>query len=395
MKTTRRTFLAAAAWTPVFAQALRAGGAQDGGERLLYVGTYTNNAAGSRGIYAWRFNPSTGRVTSLGVAAETPSPSFLAVHPDKRFLYAVNELMPQGSPDPTGEVSAFAIDAASGKLTLLNSVKSRGLAPAHLLVDPTGKWVVIGNYGNGQGSEGTSIASFAIAADGRLATEPASFIPHPGKPNAEGRLVAHPHCVALSPDARFLLVAEKGQNEITVYRWNGATGELTPNDPGFVEAVRPGSGPRHLTFGKDGRFVYLCNEQGRSVSTFSYDPARGALALLDTQSTLPADAPQTGSTAEIEVHPDGAFLYVSNRGHNSLALFGIDQATGRLTARGHFPTGGRTPRNFKIDPTGDYVFAENQASNLTVVMRVDRRTGALTPTEATLDTPAPVCIVFV
>jgi 6-phosphogluconolactonase len=363
--------------------------------RLLYVGTYTNNAnSPSKGIYAWRFDAATGKATSIGVAAETDSPSWLALHPSKRFLYAANELPPPEAGGPTGAVTAFSIDPASGKLTQLNRVKTKGVAPAHMLVDPTGKWAIVGNYGNGAGTEGTSVAAFAINADGRLADEPKSFIPHIGKPNAAGALVSHPHCVLLSPDGRFLFVAEKGRNEIVIYKWNAATGEITPNTPPAADATKPAAAPRHLAFGKSGKFLYVCYEAGRAVSTFAYDSPLGTLTPLDTLPTLPADAPQTGSTGEIEVHPDGNFLYVSNRGHNSLALFAIDPAKGTLTPKGHTPVGG-TPRNFKIDPTGNYLIAEGQNTAVSPVFKIDRATGVLTRTDAALDSPAPVCIVFV
>jgi 6-phosphogluconolactonase len=363
--------------------------------RLLYVGTYTNNAAASKGIYAWRFNADTGAVTSLGLAAETDSPSWLVVHPNKRFLYAANELPPAEAGGPEGAVTAFAIDQASGRLAQISRTKTKGRAPAHLLVDPTGKWAIVGNYGTANGLEGTSVATFAIGADGRLAPEPQAFVPHVGKPDAQGVAGAsHPHCVLLSPDGRLLLVAEKGRNEITLYRWNPSTGELAAGDPRAVDATGERAAPRHLAFGKDGRFLYCAYEAGRAVSTFAYDSVKGTLTPLETHPTLPAEAPQRGSCAEIEVHPDGRFLYVSNRGHNSIALFAIDQTTGKLEPRGHFPSSG-TPRHFKIDPTGDYLFSEGQNTNVTGVLRIDRNTGALTPTDATLDTPSPVCIAFV
>ena len=198
----------------------------------------------------------------------------------------------------------------------------------------------------------------------------------------------------LSPDSRFLFVAEKGFDEIVVYRFDAVTGVLTPNTPPAVEATKSAAAPRHLAFGRTGKFLYVCYEAGRAVATFAYDAANGTLSPLDTQSTLPPEAPQTGSCAEIEVHPDGNYLYVSNRGHNSLALFTIDQAKGTLTFKDTFPVGG-TPRNFKIDPTGNYVFAEGQNNGVTVVFKIDRSTGMLTKTNVTLDTPAPVCIAFV
>jgi 6-phosphogluconolactonase len=186
-------------------------------------------------------------------------------------------------------------------------------------------------------------------------------------------------------------VAE-GRNEITIYRWNAPTGELSPQRSA-PSMPRRTVRPRHITFGRDGKFLYCAYEASRAVSTFAYDGAIGTLTALDTHSTLPADAPQTGSCAEIEVHPDGTFLYVSNRGHNSLAVFAIDQVKGTLEPKGHFATGG-TPRNFKIDPTGDYVFTGDRTQRHPR-QKIDRKTGALTPTDAKLDSPAPVCIVFV
>jgi 6-phosphogluconolactonase len=400
----RRAFLTTAAMAPLFASAVRRLRAQTAGGRLFYVGTYTNNAQGSKGIYAGRFDAASGKVAPLGLAAETDSPSWVVVHPNRRFLYAANELPPPEAGGPTGAVSAFSIDAASGKLTQLNRVRTNGLAPAHMLVDPTGKWAIVGNYGNGPGSEGTSVATFAIGADGRLADSPTAFVPHApkpkrldpaapptGKPNPP---TSHPHAVLLSPNSRHLFVAEKGWDEIVIYRFDAATGALAPNTPPSVEATKFGAAPRHLAFGKDGRFLYVCYEAGRAVSTYAYDASTGALSPKDTVPTLPPDAPQTGSCAEIEVHPDGTYLYVSNRGHNSIALLAIDPSNGTLTWKGVFPVGG-TPRNFRIDPTGNYLFAEGQNTGVTVVFAIDRPTGMLTRTDVTLEAPAPVCIAFV
>ena len=234
----RRAFLTAVGITPVLGSAFTPLRAQTAGGRLLYVGTYTNNAAGSKGIYGWRFDAETGKVTSLGLAAETDSPSWVVVHPNKRFLYAANELPPPEAGGPTGAVTAFSIDAASGKLTTIGRVKTNGLAPAHMLVDPTGKWAIVANYGNSAGSEGTSIAVFAIGADGKLADTPTTFIPHVPKPKRLDPAAppprngnpptSHPHCVLLSPDSKFLFVAEKGFDEIVAYRFDAATGALAP-----------------------------------------------------------------------------------------------------------------------------------------------------------------------
>jgi 6-phosphogluconolactonase len=273
-----------------------------------------------------------------------------------------------------------------------------------MLVDPTGKWAIVANDGNGAGSEGTSIAVFAIGADGKLADTLKAFVPHVPKPKRLDPAApppkngnpptSHPHCVLLSPDSKFLFVAEKGFDEIVAYRFDAATGALTPNSPAAVEATKFGAAPRHLAFGKNGKFLYVCYEAGRAVSTYAYDASNGTLSPKDTVATLPPDAPQTGSCAEIEVHPDGNYLYVSNRGHNSIALLAIDPSNGTLTFKGTFAVGG-TPRNFKIDPTGNYVFGEGQNNGVTVVFKIDRPTGMLTKTDLTLDSPAPVCIAFV
>ena len=400
----RRAFLTTAAMTPILASAFEPLRAQMAGGRLLFVGTYTNSKAGSKGIYGGRFDSATGKVTSLGLAAETDSPSWVVVHPNKRFLYATNELPPPEAGGPTGAVTTFSIDAVSGKLAQIGRVKTNGLAPAHMLVDSTGTWAIVANYGNGAGSDGTSIAVFAIGDDGKLADTPKTFVPHVPKPKRLDPAApppqngnpptSHPHCVLLSPDSKFLLVAEKGYDEVVVYRFDAATGALTPNIPAAVEATRFGAAPRHLAFGKNGKFLYVCYEAGRAASTYGYDASKGTLSPKDTVPTLPPDAPQTGSCGEIEVHPDGKYLYVSNRGHNSLALMAIDPSNGTLTFNGTFPVGG-TPRHFKIDPTGNYVFAEGQNNGVTVVFKIDRPTGMLTKTEVTLDSPAPVCIAFV
>ena len=403
MKTTRRTFLVTAAYAPVVMRAMRAS-AQGSGERLLYVGTYTNNTAGSKGIYAFRFNPSNGQATALGVAAETDSPSWLALHPNKRFLYAANELPPAEAGGPDGAITAFSIDAASGKLTQISRSKTNGRAPASMLVDHSGKWAIAGNYGDGPGAIGTSIVVFPIGADGKLPDTPKQLVPHAPRPKKYGPdetapangnpPTSHPHHVLMSPDNKFLFVAEKGWDQIVIYKFDEATGTLTPNTPPAVDATKLRAAPRHLAFHPNGKFLYACYEAGRAVSTFAWDAAKGSLTALDTHNTLPADVPQTGSCAEIEVHPDGKYLYVSNRGHNSLALFAIDPAKGTLTPQGTFPTGG-TPRNFTIDPTGNWVITEGQNVHKSFVQKIDRPTGKVTMTEVTLDAPAPVCIVFV
>jgi 6-phosphogluconolactonase len=346
---------------------------------IAYAGTYTRGK--SKGIYAWRFSPATGKLTSLGLAAETSNPSFLAVHPNRRFLYAVNE-------NNTGAVSAFSIDAATGKLTLLNSAPSRGSGPCHLAVDHSGKYLFIANYGSG------SIAVLPIHDDGSLG-EASAFVQHAGSSvNRQRQGGPHAHCVTQSPDGRFLLVEDLGLDQVVVYRFDASKGTLTPNDPPFAK-LPPGTGPRHLAFANNGRFAYVLAEMFNNVTAFRYDAARGSLDPFQTVSTLPADFKGTSYGAEIAVHPNGKFLYASNRGHDSIAVFAIDAAKGTLTALDRVPTQGKTPRSFAIDPTGAYLFAAHQDSDSIVVFRIDPKTGIPKATGDVLEAGAPVCVIFV
>ncbi len=354
------------------------------GEYFVYFGTYTRQE--SKGIYAWRFQPATGKLTEIGLAAETPNPSFLAVHPGQRFLYAASEIS-NFDGRKTGAVSAFSIDPATGKLSLLNSVASHGTGPCHLAIDRTGKCLLVANYGGG------NAASIPIAADGRL-KEAASVMQHSGSSvNPKRQQGPHAHSVNISPDNRFAVVADLGLDQVLVYKLRVANGTLEPNDPPFAK-VSPGSGPRHFAFHPDGRYAYVINELFSTVTAFRYDARRGALRELETIKTLPQDFTGDSTTAEVVVHPSGRFLYGSNRGHDSLTVFAIDRNTGKLTLVEHVPTQGRTPRNFAIDPTGGYLFAANQNSGSVVVFRIDRNTGRLTPTGDVLKVPIPVCVRF-
>ena len=341
----------------------------------MYVGTYTNGA--SKGIYTFRFNSSTGKTTEPALAAESSNPSFLAMHPNGRFLYAANE-------NSNGIVSAFAIDP-SGRLTLVNSVSSHGSGPCHVAVDRTGKWLFAANYNSG------SVAVFPLGADGKLG-EASTVVQHFGSSvNRERQEGPHAHEVVLSPDNRFLLVPDLGADRVVIYRFDAAKGTLSPGAPAFVKAA-PGAGPRHLAFSPDGRFVYVVNELAASITASRYD--NGTLNELQTISMLPSDFTGAKSGAEIAVHPNGKFLYASNRGHDSIALFRIDSSKGTLTAAGHTSTHGKTPRNFAIDPTGAYLLAANQDSGTVVVFRIDPNTGGLTPSGNVVQIPAPVSLVF-
>lgn len=353
------------------------------GEALVYFGTYTRQK--SKGIYVARLEAATGKLTAPELAAELPNPSFLAVHPNRRFLYAVSEM---GGGQKGGAVSAFSIDATSGKLTFLNRASSGGSGPCHLVVDKTGRNVVVVNYGSG------SVAVLPLEADGRL-REASSFIQHKGSSvNPKRQQGPHAHSVNLSADNRFAVVADLGLDQVLVYRLDAAKGVITPNDPPFT-AVKPGSGPRHFAFHPKGKFAYVINELASTVTAFAYDAARGVLKEIQTTTTLPADFSGVNYTAEVQVHPSGKFLYGSNRGHNSIAVFQVDGRKGTLTAVEQTPTQGKTPRNFGIDPSGTWLLAANQDTDNVVAFRIDQKAGRLTPTGQTLEVGAPVCVKFV
>jgi 6-phosphogluconolactonase len=352
---------------------------------LVYIGTYTG--AKSRGIYVARFDTATGRLTPPELAAESSNPSFLARHPDRALLYAANEVS-DFEGQPAGSVSAFTIDAATGRLSLLNRVSSRGADPCHLVVDGTGKNVLVANYTGG------SVASLPIRSDGSLS--PASaFIQHRGSSLDPGRQKGpHAHAVQLDPPNRQLLVADLGLDQVLLYRFDAARGALEPSAPPFAP-LRPGAGPRHLVFGRGGRHVYVVNEMDLTVRVFRYDAGR--LVEEQTISTLPAGtkAGKDDSTAEIQVHPSGRFLYASNRGPDTIAVFAVDPGNGHLTPVEHVPTAGRSPRNFAIEPAGRYLLAANQKSDTVAVFRIDPDTGRLSPTGQTVEVGAPVCLTFV
>jgi 6-phosphogluconolactonase len=387
MRTARHflALLAALVAAPPVTVGAQGAGKPAKGDHLVYIGAYTRQK--SKGIYAYRLQVATGSVTPLGLAAEAQNPSFLAVHPNRRLLYAVSE-MSGSAGQKGGAVSAFAIDEKTARLTLLNTVSSGGAGPAHLTVDKTGRNVLVANYGSG------SVACLPVKEDGRL-TEASAFIQHTGSSvNPQRQQGPHAHSVNMSPDNRFAMVADLGLDEVLVYRFDPVKGSLAANDPPFAK-VKPGSGPRHFAFHPGGKFAYVINELASTVTAFAYDARRGILSEVQTVSTLPPGFTGTSTTAEVQVHPSGKFLYGSNRGHDSIAVFRIDARKGTLTPIEHVPTQGKTPRNFGIDPTGSYLLAANQSSDSVAVFRIDPQTGRLTPTGQVLEVGIPVCVKFV
>ena len=357
------------------------------GTYLFYVGTNTEAGSKSRGIYAYRYDARTAQITALGLAAETINPSWVTLHPNGRFLYAVNDVVNYKGPN-SGGVSAFSVDRATGKLTFLNEVPTRGADPCYATVDRTGKYVLVANYTGG------SVAVFPILKDGSLG-EASAFVQHSGHgPNPQRQEGPHVHSIDLSPDNRFAMVDDLGLDEVLVYKFDTTKGTLAPNDPPFSR-VDPGAGPRHLALHPNGKFAYVIDEMGSTVTAFSYDSARGQLQRLQTMTTLPKDFTGRNDDAEVQVHPSGKFLYASNRGDDSIAIYKIDESKGTLEQVGSVPTGGKEPRSFEIDPTGTLLFAENQKSDNIVLFRIDLKTGQLTPTGKVVEVGSPVCVKFV
>jgi len=350
-----------------------------------YIGTYTRN--GSEGVYVSTLDTDAGTLSKPKLAVKSTSPCFLAIHPKKDLLYCVNSI-PRFDGKPAGGVSAFAIDRKSGLLTELNQQSSIGTGPCHIVVDLSGKCALVANYGGG------SVAALPIAADGKL--KPASsFVQHEGSSvNPRRQKGPHAHSINVSIDNGFAVAADLGLDKVLVYRLDPTNGTLTPNDPAFAQ-VKPGAGPRHFVFHPGGKFGYVINEIFCTITGFRFDAENGTLTEIQTITTLPHERQPGYSTAEIRVHPSGKFLYGSNRGHNSLAAFKINQETGVLSPVGHTSTEGETPRNFNLDPTGQFLLAANQNSDNVVLFQIDQKTGKLNPTGQKIEVATPVCIRFV
>jgi 6-phosphogluconolactonase len=357
---------------------------------LVFVGTYTHGrrpvAQRSVGIYSYWLDPSSGGLTPARKTPKVANPSYLALDPGQRCLYAVTETQTTDG-QPGGGVSAFAVDLDTGGLRFLNRQPSHGTDPCHVCVDRSGRYVMLANYSSG------SVALYPIEGDGRLGAA-TSVVQHVGSSvDAERQAGPHAHSINVDPSNRYALAADLGVDKILVYRLDLERGRLVPNDPPSV-ATSPGAGPRHLDFHPSGRYAYVVNELASSMTAYAFDEAAGTLRELQTLSTLPDDFAGRNSCADVHVTPSGRFVYGSNRGHDSLAIFAIDPGTGRLTRVGWESTQGQTPRGFGIDPTGTLLLAANQDTSTIVAFRIDGETGRLTPTGSVSEAPTPVCVKY-
>ncbi len=392
MKITRRVFaflLVLCAPLVLFSLAQSSRKSAAKGPYLVYVGTYTTKTE-SKGIYAFQLDAATGKMTAPELAAESPDPSFVAVHPDGKHLYAVNEA------GKDSMVSAFALDAASGKLTLLNRLPALGEDPCYISFDHSGKFVLIANYSTG------NVAVFPILPDGKLGEHTAvmqdSGVLGPDKARQDA---PHAHWIEPFAHNRFVYVADLGLDRVLIYKFDAAKGTLTPGEksgpanPGdpFSATLNPGTGPRHVAFSRDGNYMYVLGELRSNVTVFKND-ARETFRQVQQISALPAGFSGRNDAAEIAIHPNGKFLYTSNRGHESIAVFTIEPKTGTLTLFADVPTGGKEPRHFAIDPTGQYLLTENQLSGNIVEFRIDPSSGKLTATGEVLQVSSPVCVAF-
>ncbi len=355
-------------------------------EYLVYVGTYTRGSD-SEGIYRFRLNTQTGEMTDVALAGKSLNPSFLTVHPSRRYLYSVSEIQVLDG-RPTGGVASFRIDPQTGDLSPINVEGSGGRGPCYVTTDTDGRSVLVANYGGG------SVASLPIRRDGGL-KKAASVIQHTGSSvNQKRQQAPHAHSIRLSPDNRHAYAPDLGTDKVMIYDFDSQTSRLLPHQPPHA-SVAPGSGPRHFDFHPNGKFAYVINELAMTITAFAFDARTGNLKEIQTVPTVP-DGPQPGySTADIHVHPSGKFLYGSNRGHNTIVVFEVDEKTGKLTYVQHQSTMGETPRNFGIDPTGRILLAENQNSGTIYSFRINEFTGKLSWTNQMIKIPKPVCVQFV
>lgn len=354
-------------------------------KQLVYIGSYTQPVTEplreASGIHMIEMDPATGKMTLVNSFESGSNPSFVFAHPRRPFVYAVNELV-------EGHASAFAIDPDTHRLTHLNTQPTRGAEPCYICCDPAGEWLFVANYTGG------SLAVFPIMPDGSLGPLSDLVQHHGSSVHPFRQTMAHLHSAQFDPSGQYLLTADLGIDKIVIYRFDRQTGKLSPHEPSDVSAL-PGSGPRHFVFHPNRRWMYLANELSSTVTAHRWDSQRGVLTPFKTAATLPDDFTGTNIVAEIRLSPSGKHLYVSNRGHDSLTVFAVDEHEGLLEFVENTPTLGHWPRNFQLDPSGHVLICANQQSDSLVTFWVDPQTGKLTPTGETLEIHQPVYVKFI
>ena len=356
-------------------------------DQILYIGTYTTGTT-SEGIYVYRLDVRSGKLTEQRVVTGVTDPSFLTIDSRRRCLYAVNET-DEFNGMKSGAVSAFSIDHKTSDLTFLNKEPSMGGSPCYISVSRNDRFVLVANYVGG------NLAVLPVNSEGRLSPAVETMQQQGSGPNNERQASAHAHWVDFDRSGRVVAACDLGADKVFLYRFDDRTGKLTPDPAQAFFLTKPGAGPRHFVFHPNGRFAYVINELDATITALSFDPGRGALSKIDSVSTLPTGWTGENTCAEIQISPDGRFLYGSNRGHDSIVSYSVDPVTGRLSFIEHTSTGGKGPRNFVIDPTGRLLLVANQRSDNIVIFAVDRNTGKLHLTGNTFPVPSPVCLKLV
>lgn len=352
---------------------------------LLYVGTYTSK--GSEGIYVYKFDAETGILSKL-YAVKTVEPSFLTIDKSRKFLYAVNETE-EYEGKKSGAVSAFAIDQKTGDLKFLNKVASLGGAPCHISVSDNEKFVLVANYLGG------NVSVFPIQTDGKLGAS-TDLKQHTGTgANKNRQESAHAHSINLDAKNKFAIACDLGADKVFIYEFDDKIGKLKSGPAQNFYQPKSGAGPRHFVFHKSGKFAFVINELDMTISSLAFDEKKGTLAEIQTVPTLPANFKGANTCADIHVSPNGKFLYGSNRGHNSIVVYKIDEKTGNLEYVEHTATGGKNPRNFAVAPNGKFLLAANQSSDSIIVFSIDEQTGKLAQTANKATVSMPVCLKLI
>ena len=357
-------------------------------EMLVYVGTYTSSKSKSEGIYIYKLNLASGELKRMATVRDVVEPSFLAIDKNRKYLYAVNETV-EYEGKKSGAVSAFAINQKTGDLQFLNKQSSLGGAPCHVSVTDNGKFVLVANYVGG------NVAVLPVQKDGKLGAA-VDLKQHSGAgANKARQEAAHAHSIILDEDNRFVIVNDMGIDKVMIYEFDQRGGKLKSNAAQAFYQTKAGAGPRHFKFHPNGKFAFVINELDTTITSLAYDAKRGTLEEIQIVPTLPANFSGANTCADVHVAPNGKFVYGSNRGHDSIVTYRIDEQTGKLEYVAHALTGGKTPRNFAIDPTGRFLLAANQNSDSIVVFRIDEQSGKLTATGKTAQVPTPVCLKLI